>query len=118
MKVALSILWLALSGLFFFLAWDHWESGAASLPPFETAEPSFEFSGSGFHIELDVHGTPLDQPFQELEADLSAYLADLEARLAASHRRDALGLAAAGLAALLGLLLTWMTPARRDAPPG
>ena len=79
MKIVLSVVWLALAVAFAHAGRQFASDAAAPPPEFEAANPRFSLEGEGFHFEMDVEGTPLDQPFRELEAEVQAYLEELAA---------------------------------------
>jgi hypothetical protein len=120
LKIPLSIIWLALAGVFFTLGWQLWTEAERSLPEFEATKPSFGISGEGFRFELDVEGTPLDGPFRDFQDQVNDYLADLGDSVQRAHRRAAWGCVAAGVASLAALVVLWMQPAsnrkERDTP--
>lgn len=108
MRIVLSIIWLALAGVFFVLGWQLWTEAERSLPEFEATPPSFEISGEGFRFELDVEGTPLDGPFRDFQDQVNDYLADLGDSVQRAHRRAAWGCIVAGVASLASLVVLWM----------
>jgi hypothetical protein len=110
MKILLSIIWLALAGVFFTLGWQLSTQAKRSLPDFEATQPRFEISGEGFRFELDVEGTPLDSPFREFQDQVNDYLAELGDSVERAHRRAAWGCFAAGLASLASLVVVWLKP--------
>lgn len=118
MKIVLSIVWLALAGVFFTLGWQLATEAERSLPAFEATQPRFEFSTEGFHFELDVEGTPLDTPFREFQEQVNDYLAELGDSVQRAHRRAAWGCVVAGLASLASLVLVWMKPAWKPTGQG
>ena len=111
MRIALSIIWLALAGVFFTVGWQLATEAKRSLPTFEATQPKFELSGEGFRFELDVEGTPLDTPFREFREQVNAYLAKLGDSVQQAHRRAAWGCFVAGAASLASLVLVWLKPA-------
>lgn len=111
MKIILSIIWLALAGVFFTLGWQLATEAERSLPTFEATQPKFELSGEGFRFELDVEGTPLDTPFREFQDEVNDYLAELGDSVQRAHRRAAWGCVVAGVASLASLLVVWLKPA-------
>jgi hypothetical protein len=115
-KILLSVIWLALVGVFFTLGWQLWTQAERSLPEFEATPPSFEISGEGFRFELDVEGTPLDGPFREFQDEVNVYLAELGDSVQRAHRRAAWGCIAAGVASLASLVLLWLQPVSTRKP--
>jgi len=111
LKIILSIIWLALAGVFFTLGWQLATEAERSLPTFEATQPKFELSGEGFRFELDVEGTPLDTPFREFQDEVNDYLAELGDSVQRAHRRAAWGCVVAGVASLASLLVVWLKPA-------
>ena len=111
MKIILSIIWLALAGVFFTLGWQLATEAERSLPTFEATQPKFELSGEGFRFELDVEGTPLDTPCREFQDEVNDYLAELGDSVQQAHRRAAWGCAVAGVASLASLVVVWLRPA-------
>jgi hypothetical protein len=111
LRIVLSIIWLALAGIFFTLGWQLSTEATSSLPAFEATEPTFEFSGENFRFELGVEGTPLDAPFREFQDQVDDYLAELGDSVQQAHRRAAWGCVVAGIAALASLVVLWLKPA-------
>ena len=111
MKIALSVIWLALAGVFFSLGWHLWTEAERSLPTFEATQPKFEIAGEGFRFELDVEGTPLDGPFREFQEEVNTYLMELGDSVQQAHQRAAWGCVVAGVASLASLAVLWLTPA-------
>ena len=107
MKVLASVLWVALTLGFLWLARELGADVSAELAPFEPQSPRVEIAGEGFHIELDVAGTPLDEPFAEQRAQMEAYVAEVEVALGRRGRRAAWLCYTAAAGSLLGLWLTW-----------
>jgi hypothetical protein len=110
-KIALSVIWLALAGVFFALGWQLWTEAERSLPTFEATQPKFEIAGEGFRFELDVEGTPLDGPFREFQEEVNDYLTDLGDSVQQAHRRAAWGCIVAGVASLASLVVLWLASA-------
>jgi hypothetical protein len=111
LKIVLSIIWLALAGVFFTLGWQLSTEAERSLPTFEATPPTFELSAEGFRFELDVEGTPLDGPFREFQDEVNDYLAELSDSVQQAHRRAAWGCVVAGAASLASLFVLWSKPA-------
>jgi len=111
LRIVLSIIWLALAGVFFTLGWQLSTEANRSLPTFEATEPTFEFSGEGFRFELGVEGTPLDAPFRQFQDQFNDYLAELRDSVQQAHRRAAWGCFVAGIASLASLVVLWLKPA-------
>jgi hypothetical protein len=111
LKIVLSIIWLALAGVFFTLGWQLWTEAKRSLPTFEATQPKFEIAREGFRFELDVEGTPLDGPFREFQDEVNDYLTELGDSVQQAHRRAAWGCVVAGVASLASLVVGWLTPA-------
>ena len=111
LKIVLSIIWIALAGVFFTLGWQLSTQAKRSLPTFEATQPKFEISGEGFRFELDVEGTPLDGPFREFQAEVNDYLAELGDSFQRAHGRAAWGCLVAGIASLASLVVVWLKPA-------
>ncbi len=105
MKVAISVIWLAFAILFFQLGRAHWSEAANSIPPFEVTKRAYELRGSGFQLEIDVGGTPLDQPFENFSEDFNEYLEEQNQTASASNRRAAWGYFLASATAIVSLLL-------------
>ncbi len=109
MKIALSAVWIALGAAFVAVGWDLQVRSSEPLPVLEASNPHVEISSEGFHLEIDVAGTPLEGPFAEFEADVNEFLATVGATLQQTLARAALGcFLAAGLCAV-ALVLTWRT---------
>ena len=107
MRAVTSVLWIGLAAAFAWLGLTLGEDPTLALEPFEPGSPRVEIAGEGFHLELDVAGTPLDEPFAQQRARMEAHVAKLEAALGA-HGRRAARLCWAGVAgSLVGLGLTW-----------
>jgi hypothetical protein len=117
MKLALSVVWLALAALFFSLGWRWVEAADQPLPPLETSEPRFEFESQGFRLEFDVVGTPLEQPFTQFKQEVDAYIQEASVALSAAHQRAAWACLLGGLASLGGLMMTWSVPGVTVAQP-
>ena len=98
MRIVLSILWLALAGVFFALGWQLSTEAKRSLPTFEATPPRLELATEGFRLELDVERTPLDAPFREFQDQVNDYLTELGDSVQQAHRRAAWGCVVAGLA--------------------
>lgn len=111
MKIALSIIWFALAGVFFTLGWQLSTEAERSLPTFEATPPRFELSAEGFRFELDVGRTPLEGPFREFQDEVNAYLTELGDSVQHAHRRAAWGCVVAGVASLASLVVVWLKPA-------
>ncbi len=105
MKLAISVIWLAFALLFFVLGRAHWIEAETSIPPFEVTKRAYELSGSGFKLEIDVGGTPLDQPFENFAEDFNEYLEEQNQSASASNRRAAWGYFLASATAIVSLLL-------------
>jgi len=121
LKIFLSIIWLALAGVFYTLGWQLSTEATRALPTFEATQPKFEISGEGFRFELDVEGTPLDGPFREFQGEVNDYLTELGDSVRVAYRRAALGCVVAGVASLASLVVVWLKPAssrrREEALP-
>ncbi len=117
MKLALSVVWLALAALFFSLGWRLVEAADQPLPPLETSEPRFEFESQGFRLEFDVVGTPLEQPFTQFKQEVDAYIEHVSGELSEANQRAAWACLLGGLASLGGLLMTWSVPGATVAQP-
>jgi hypothetical protein len=113
-KVVLSVLWIGLAVGFVRLGLGLGGDADVELEPFQPESPRVEIAGEGFHIELDVAGTPLDEPFAEQRAEMEAYVEEMRSRFAQRGRRAAWLCYGAAAASLLGLALTWT--GRRTAP--
>jgi len=111
LKIALSIIWLALAAVFFTLGWQLSTEAERSLPAFEATPPTLELSAEGFRFELDVEGTLLDSPFREFQEEVNDYLGELGDSVQQAHRRAAWGCFVAGVASLASLIVVWMKPA-------
>ncbi len=107
MKIVLSLVWLALAVGFAHLGRGLDERSGPELPAFEPESPRFEIQGQGFHIELDVEGTPLNEPFEELEAEVERYVEEMRESTRRSQTRLQRASWAGIAAALAGLALTW-----------
>lgn len=110
MKVALSIVWLALASVFFTLGWQLSTEAERSLPIFEATPPTFELSAEGFRLELDVERTPLEGPFRDFQDEVNVYLTELGESVQQAHRRAAWGCFVAGVASLASLVVGWSKP--------
>jgi hypothetical protein len=111
LKIALSIIWLALAGVFFTLGWQLSTEAERSLPTFEATPPTFELSAEGFRFELDIEKTPLEGPFIEFQDEVNNYLTELGDSVQQAHRRAAWGCFVAGVASLASLVVVWLKPA-------
>jgi hypothetical protein len=111
LRIALSIIWLALAGVFFTVGWQLWTEAERSLPTFEATPPRFEFSTEGFRFELDVERTPMEGPFREFQDEVNHYLTELGDSVQQAHRRAAWGCIVAGVASLASLIVVWSKPA-------
>jgi hypothetical protein len=111
LRIALSIIWLALAAVFFTLGWQLATEAKRSLPTFEATQPRFELSGGGFRFELDVERTPLETPFREFREQVNDYLTELGESVQKAHRRAAWGCFVAGAASLASLVVVWLKPA-------
>jgi hypothetical protein len=116
-KFVMSVVWIGLAAGFVWLGVVLGSDVHAHIEPFEPGSPKVEIAGEGFHIELDVAGTPLDEPFAEQRAAMEEYVEAVGQALQERGRRAALLCYAAAAASLLGLLLTW-TGARRTPAAG
>jgi len=105
MKVSISIVWFAFALLFFWLGRDQWIEAQKSMPPFEIPKHAYELSGSGFRLEIDVRGTPLDQPFEKFADEFNAYLEKQNQAANTSKRRAAWAYFIASGTAIVSLLL-------------
>ncbi len=105
MKVAISVVWMAFALLFFGLGRAHWVEAENSIPSFEITRPVYEISGSGFKVEIDVAGSPLDQPFESFAKDFNEYLEVKNQSASASNRRAAWGYFLASATAIASMLL-------------
>jgi hypothetical protein len=105
MKVLISVIWFAFALLFFMLGRDQWLEAQKSMPPFEIPKHAYELSGSGFHLEIDVRGTPLDQPFENFAEEFNAYLEKQNQSSSTSNRRAAWAYFLASGTAIVSLLL-------------
>lgn len=115
MKVVASVVWIGLAAGFLWLGGGLGADVAAELEPFEPESPRVEISGDGFHIELDVAGTPLDEPFAAQREQMETYVSDMQLAFRRRGRRAAWLCYGAAAASLLGLGLTWS--GGRAAPP-
>lgn len=116
MRILLSVVWLALAGVFFALGWQLWGQANRPLPALEVGRPKVELSGESFRFEIGVEGTPLGEPFRELREEVETYLVELGDSVGRMHRRGALACGVAGLASLASLVVLWMRPAPRRRP--
>lgn len=107
MKVAVSVVWIGLAAGFLWLGHELGAGVAAELAPFEPESPRVEIAGEGYHIELDVAGTPLDEPFAAQREQMETYVSDMQLALHRRGRRAAGLCYGAAAASLLGLGLTW-----------
>ncbi len=105
MKLAISVIWLAFALLFFVLGRAHWIEAEMSIPSFEVTKHAYELSGSGFKLEIDVGGTPLDQPFENFAEDFNEYLEVHNQSARASNHRAAWGYFLASATAIASMLL-------------
>ncbi len=112
MKIALSVVWVALGAAFVGAGWDLQARSGEPLPALEADHPRLKFSTEGFHFEMDVRGTPLEGPFAEFEAEVNAYLETLGDSLQRTQARAALGCFVAATLCVVGLVLTWRTTPR------
>jgi len=116
-RAALCALWLVLAAALLFLGRQLEAEGRTPLPALEPGSPRFEISGEGFHFELDVAGTPLSEPFEKLQEEVDARLAEIAETVRRDTRRAAWTCYGGAAAALLGFLLAWRSaPQPREAP--
>jgi len=108
-RIALSVAWIALGAAFAVVGWDLHVRSGEPLPVLEADNPRVEISSEGFHLEIDVAGTPLEGPFAEFEASVNALLEDVGGRLQQAQAQAALGCAIAAALCAVGLALTWRT---------
>lgn len=117
MRIAASILWIGLAVGFVWLGRTLASDATAQLEPYEPKSPHMELAGQGFHIDLDVAGTPLDEPFAKQRAEMESYVDSLRSAYLQRGQRAALLCYGAAGASLLGLGLTWVgARAARGAP--
>lgn len=105
MKASISVIWFAFALLFFWLGRDQWIEAQKSMPPFENPKHAYELSGSGFHLEIDVRGTPLDQPFEKFAEEFNAYIEEQNQAASTSKLRAAWAYFLASGTAIVSLLL-------------
>ena len=110
MRALLCALWLVLAAALVFLGRELAAEGRHPLPTLEPGSPRFEISGEGFHFELDVAGTPLAEPFEKLQQEVDARLAEISEAIRRDTRRAAWACYAGAAASLAGLLLAWRSP--------
>ncbi len=115
MRIALSAVWLGLAVAFVAIGWRLQEQADEPMAALEAPHPRVEISAEGFHLEIDVAGTPLEGPFVEFERDVNAYLEQLGASLQQTRARVAIACYLASALSLIGIALTWRTPAGRVA---
>ena len=113
MKLLLSVVWLALAVGFVHLGRQLGMEVERPLPELQTQSPQFEIAGEGFHIELDVAGTPLNEPFERMKLEVETYLEEVRADVDRRSRHAALVCWMGAAAALAGLALLWAPPRRR-----
>jgi len=114
-RIALSVLWLGLAAAFVATGWRLHDQSGESLPVLETSTPRVEISSEGFHLEIDVAGTPLEAPFADFEREVNAYVEDVATSLQQTQGRAAAACYLAGALSLAGLALTWRAPGHRAA---
>lgn len=107
MKFVASLVWIGLAVGFLWLGRELGADIAAEIEPFEPESPRVEIAGEGFHIELDVAGTPLDEPFAAQRDQMETYVTQMEFAFRRRGRRVAWLCYGATAASLLGLGLTW-----------
>jgi len=107
MKIVLSLVWVALAVAFAHAGQQFATAAGAPPPAFEAASPRFSLEGEGFHFDLDMEGTPLAEPFRELEAEVQAYLREVAAARRRANRRATWICTGGALASLAGLALVW-----------
>lgn len=112
MKLLLSVVWIALAAGFVHLGRQHGAAVERPLPELQTQSPQFEIAGEGFHIELDVAGTPLNEPFERMKLEVETYLEEVRADVDRRSRHAALACWMGAAASLAGLVVLW-APARR-----
>ena len=100
MKLALTIVWLALAVIFGALGRFHWLEADRPMPAFEPGESAYEVSGSGFQVKIGVSGAALDQPFRQFADDLNAWI-EVRNRSARTAHRQAAGACLVGVVAAL-----------------
>ncbi len=111
MRIALSAVWLGLAVAFVATGWRFQEPADESMPALEAPSPRVQISSEGFHLEIDVAGTPLEGPFVEFEREVNAYVEQLGASLQRTRARAAIACYLASVLSLVGLALTWRAPA-------
>ena len=113
MRIALSAVWLGLAVAFVAIGWRLHERADEPIPALEASNPRVQISSEGFHLEIDVAGTPLEGPFVEFEREVNAYLEELGGSLQQTQARAAIACYLASALSLIGLALTWRIPADR-----
>ena len=115
MRIALSAVWLGLAVAFVVTGWRLQEQADEPIPALEASNPRVQISSEGFHLEIDVAGTPLEGPFVEFEREVNEYVEELGASLQQTRERTAIACYLASALSLVGLALTWRTPVDRAA---
>jgi hypothetical protein len=117
-KLVLSVIWLALAVGFVQLGRQLGAEVERPLPELQTQSPQFEIAGEGFHIELDVAGTPLNEPFERMKREVETYLEEVRADVDRRSRHVVLACWLGAAASLAGLALLWAPARRRPAAQG
>ena len=118
MKLLLSVVWIALAAGFVHLGRQLGAEVERPLPELQTQSPQFEIAGEGFHIELDVAGTPLNEPFERMKREVETYLEEVRADVERRSRHVVLACWLGAVASLAGLALLWAPARRRPAAQG
>jgi hypothetical protein len=111
-KLLLSVVWIALAAGFVHLGRQLGAEVERPLPELQTQSPQFEIAGEGF--ELDVAGTPLNEPFERMKLEVETYLEEVRADVDRRSRHATLACWLGAAASLGGLAVLW-APARRRA---
>jgi hypothetical protein len=106
-KILISLVWLALAFGFAHLARGLGPESGPAPPALETGSPQFEIQGEGFHIQLDVEGTPLNEPFEALRAEVDEYVETVRQNARRNTQRVRWACWSGAAASLLGLALSW-----------
>ena len=118
MKLLLGVVWLALAAGFVDLGRQLGAEVERPLPELQTQSPRFEIAGEGFHIELDVAGTPLNEPFERMQREVEAYLEEVRADVDRRSRQARLACWVGTAASLTGMAMLWAPAGRRPTAQG
>lgn len=115
MKLVLTLAWLALAAGFVHLGRQLGAEVERPFPELQTERPQVEIAGEGFHIELDVAGTPLNEPFERMQEEVERYAEELRVDVDRRSRHASITCYMAAAASLAALLVLWAPVGGRGA---